>query len=227
MDEASGRSGRGRCEEHDLARGPDGRCVLCRRDETPPAPRSKVHRAVVLVGVLTTLFGGVAFARGVVASRAAHVAPPPPVFEARETTAPHPPPPIETEHQNPDPVAPPAPSTTTNHRLDDALATVTPERPVVKPEPKIEVAETPTVADGPCVCRPRVAHMVNRPYNAWGSDHDSEGHLAVKSRLHAAWGPPLSFNETTKCACPRGTVRVHPHPQAPTSTTTTDHISPG
>jgi hypothetical protein len=223
MDEA-GKSGRGRCEEHDLARGPDGHCVLCRRDNAPPAPRSKTHRALVLVGVLTTLFGGAAFARGVVASRAAR-ATPPAVFESRESPpAPHDPP-VSVAPKPHEPVATPVPSVTTNNRLDDALATIPPPHPEVKPQPRPEVVETP-VAEAPCVCRPRVQHQnPQHPYNAWGPDHDSEGHLHTKSRLHASWGPPLSFNEPSHCSCPRGTVRVRPHAPAQNGSTT-DHISP-
>jgi hypothetical protein len=201
--------------------------VLCRRDNAPPAPRSKLHRSLILAGVLTTLFGGAAFARGVVASRAARVAPPQPVFETHEPPpAPHAgPPPAATAEKAPEPVATPVPSTTTNHRLDDAIATIpTAQQPAPKPEPVATAVETP--AEAPCVCRPRVAHLgQGQPYNAWGPDHDSDGHLHTKSRLHSAWGPPLSFNEPSTCRCPRGTVRVRPHPQMQNGSTT-DHLTP-
>ncbi|MCA9623720.1 MAG: hypothetical protein KC731_32080 [Myxococcales bacterium] len=42
-----------RCERHDLALGPDGQCVLCRRDAAPPTSRGRVvGLAVLLVVVL-------------------------------------------------------------------------------------------------------------------------------------------------------------------------------
>jgi glutaredoxin len=54
---------RGRCEEHHLALGPDGRCVLCKRRDrpvsTPPAP-APIHAARVVVISPWLIVGGIA-----------------------------------------------------------------------------------------------------------------------------------------------------------------------
>jgi|HubBroStandDraft_6_1064221.scaffolds.fasta_scaffold435952_2 hypothetical protein len=70
-----------RCAAHNLTVGPDGECVLCRRERTgPPARSAWLVPGIVAAGLATVLLGGVALAR----TRT----PPPPVVDARPVEAP-------------------------------------------------------------------------------------------------------------------------------------------
>jgi hypothetical protein len=56
---------RERCAEHDLAVGPGGVCILCRRATVRPAGRQRwLAPTLVAAGLGTLLLGGVALARG-------------------------------------------------------------------------------------------------------------------------------------------------------------------
>src|SRR6185312_2930761 len=54
---------RERCAEHDLALGPGGECVLCRRGRARPAHQRWLGPAVAAASLGTLLLGGVALAR--------------------------------------------------------------------------------------------------------------------------------------------------------------------
>lgn len=73
---------RERCAEHDLAVGPGGECVLCRRARSHLRPASGRPRwvapALLVAGIGTTLLGGVALAR-------TRTSAPPPVLEMPAT----------------------------------------------------------------------------------------------------------------------------------------------
>lgn len=57
-------SARERCAEHDLAVGPGGACVLCRRERARPARSTRwLGPALLAAGLGTLLLGGVALAR--------------------------------------------------------------------------------------------------------------------------------------------------------------------
>jgi hypothetical protein len=77
MDRSSQTSPGERCEEHNLAIGPSGKCVLCRREvaapAAPAAPASWLSPVLVAAGIATALLAGVALGR--------RHTPPPPVAE--------------------------------------------------------------------------------------------------------------------------------------------------
>jgi hypothetical protein len=220
------RNVRGRCEVHNLAAGPGGGCVLCRREIGVPQPR---RRVAIGAGVLTMLCGGAAFARGVGFS---HFAAPraPAVTEVAPRQAPAPreviaAPPSEPEAAPPTlrvtappAVAPQGPAG--RNPLDEALAVLPPER---LSEPPASVAGAPQAPVAPCTCRVRpppvrtFAPPTTQQVNPWGADHDSDGTLNVKSSLHAAWGRSTYFDTPPSpaappaappCVCPQGMVRV-------------------
>jgi hypothetical protein len=75
MDRSSQTSPAERCDEHNLAVGPSGVCVLCRRERVGPAARSTwISPVVVAASLGTALLAGVALGH--------RRPPPPPVVEA-------------------------------------------------------------------------------------------------------------------------------------------------
>jgi hypothetical protein len=128
-----------RCDAHNLAVGPDGACVLCRRERGSgehafALPRRS--RAGWLVGVLATACLGVAFLGGAALARGRRAplaqnaeAPPVEVAPLRANVDEHPPvvvadAPPETVHEPaPPPVATPSPPSSPNRNyLDEAYA---------------------------------------------------------------------------------------------------------
>jgi hypothetical protein len=70
-----------RCAAHNLTVGPEGECVVCRRERLGPPARSRWLTSGIVAAVLgTVLLGGVALAR-------THT-PPPPVVDARPVEVP-------------------------------------------------------------------------------------------------------------------------------------------
>ena len=49
-----------RCERHGLALGPDGSCVLCRRDRPSDSPRARSHVPLLLLVLAVLTLAGVA-----------------------------------------------------------------------------------------------------------------------------------------------------------------------
>jgi hypothetical protein len=227
------RNVRGRCEVHNLAAGPGGGCVLCRREIGVPQPRRSgvLRRVAIAAGVLTMLCGGAAFARGVGFSHFS--APRAPAFVEAAPQAPAPrafiaAPPSEAEAAPPTvritappAVAPQAPAS--RNPLDEALAVLPPER-LSEPPASVVGGAPPAAPVAPCMCRARPPVRTFAPpatttqqVNPWGSDHDSDGTLNVKSSLHAAWGrstyfdtppSPAAAPAAPPCVCPQGMVRV-------------------
>jgi hypothetical protein len=52
-----------RCHEHDLALGPTGGCVLCRRGQTAPVTSPRFSAVMIAAGLGATILGGVAVLR--------------------------------------------------------------------------------------------------------------------------------------------------------------------
>jgi hypothetical protein len=123
-----------RCESHNLAVGPDGACVLCRRERSGTGAPARWHgQAAIAAALGVTLLGAVAFARG----RSRQPPPQTPPTEtgaARvEATTPVPAeaPPVLEDPVRPQPVPPPVvqrptpePQSPQRNYLDEAYAAI-------------------------------------------------------------------------------------------------------
>lgn len=226
---------RGRCDAHNLAQGPDGACVLCRRERaaspwpaiTAAARHPNLRRAGAAVALLSTLFGGAAFA-GVAAARAntraaaaatLEVTPSVPRHdvaapaEAPQTCVPHAPRPVA--HPPIEAAAPPAPQPATPveplpNRLDEALAALPRETATEGTS-----SEVPGASPAPCVQRrPRpttVSTTTTTTTNMWGPDHDRYGELHVKP-WHWVWSTSSTSTRTNRPPPPPPCPQVQWHP---------------